>query len=80
MDHWFQPQITVPILIFAIPIVAIVAAFWHASIKTRAETELKRQMIEAGMSAEDIERVLAAPGPESERARKKRLRHEAAGV
>ncbi len=75
----WHPSMIMGVLVFSIPIVAIVGHFWHETIKTRSETELKRQMIEQGMSADDIERVLAARGPESEHDRKKRLRREAVG-
>ena len=44
-----------------IPIVAIVGSCWRRIEKTRSDNELKRGMIERGMSADEIERVLAAP-------------------
>ena len=44
----------------AIPIVAIVAYYWHESVKIRSANALKRKMIERGMSVEEIERVLNA--------------------
>ena len=43
-----------------IPIVAIVGVFWYKIVRTTSEAELKRSMVERGMSAEEIERVLAA--------------------
>jgi hypothetical protein len=46
-----------------IPIVAIVATFWYKTAKATSENELKRTLAERGMSAEEIERVVAAkPG------------------
>ncbi len=56
---------------FIIPVVAIVAGIgcpiisstWLNVEKHRAECELKRAMIERGMSASEIERVLAATAP-----------------
>ena len=52
----------------AIPIVGIVVGvgvpvighFWFESEKHRRDSELKRSMIERGMFAEEIERILAA--------------------
>ena len=44
----------------AIPIVFIVVAGWHRVEKVRAATALKRKMIDRGMSADEIERVLKA--------------------
>ncbi len=43
-----------------IPIVATIGFFWYKIVKTTSEAELKRSMIERGMSADEIERVLAA--------------------
>ena len=47
------------LLCFTVPIAAIVAAFADSIAKHQADAELKRRMIERGMSAGDIERVLA---------------------
>ena len=44
----------------AIPLVAIIGGVWHKTVKTNAEHDLKRSMIERGMSVEDIERVMRA--------------------
>lgn len=41
-----------------VPIVAIIAGAWWMVERTRSEHELKRTMIERGMSADEIERVL----------------------
>jgi hypothetical protein len=43
---------------FAVPITAIVAAFWYKWNKTRADHELKQSMIARGMSVEEMERVM----------------------
>jgi hypothetical protein len=59
------------IMIFAVPIVALLAGAWHKIERSRSENELKRSMVQRGMSAEEIERVIAArsractpdPGP-----------------
>ena len=56
-----------------IPIVAIVATFWYKIAKTTSENELKRTLAERGMSADEIERVVAAKptkGKRSEDSRK----------
>ena len=44
----------------AIPLVAIIGGVWHKIAKDNAENDLKRSMIERGMSVEEIERVLRA--------------------
>jgi hypothetical protein len=45
---------------FSVPLAAILATAWYRLNKVRYECELKRAMIERGMSADDIERVIAA--------------------
>lgn len=58
---------------FIIPVVAIVAAIgvpivtsaWVEMEKHKNDSELKRCMIERGMSAAEIEQVLAAKTPDS---------------
>ena len=66
---------------FAIPIVLIVSVFFYSCIaaiancaqsivKHRNEVELKQQLVDRGMSAEEIERVVMATtvGDEKKRA------------
>jgi hypothetical protein len=43
----------------SIPIIAIVAVMWSHVERTRSTNELKRTMVERGMSVDEIERVLA---------------------
>ncbi len=63
---------------FAIPIVAILAVFTcslvslitssvRSIVKHRNEVELKQSMIDRGMSADEIERVIRASSPASEK-------------
>ncbi len=47
---------------FVIPIVAIIATFWYKIARVTSMNELKRRMVQRGMSADEIERVLSA-GP-----------------
>jgi hypothetical protein len=55
-----NPGIVAVIMIFAIPIIAIVSYYTHVGFKTRSNNELKKSMVERGMSAEDIETVIHA--------------------
>lgn len=59
---------------FIIPVVAIIAgccipifSIWKEMEKHKHECQLKRRMVERGMSADEIERVLAAQVPHDER-------------
>ncbi len=53
-----NPNVISVIGVFAVPVTAIIAHFWHAGIKVKADSELKRTMVEQGRSADEIERVL----------------------
>ena len=53
------PQLPI-ILGCLIPIVAIIAGVWYKLQRIRSENELKRTLVERGMSVEQIERVIAA--------------------
>ena len=43
-----------------IPIVAIIGNVWYKAQKDKQDHDLKRRMLERGMSAEEIERVISA--------------------
>lgn len=61
MDKIFSnPEITALVMIFSVPIVSVIAYYWHETLKTRSNNELKQSMLERGMSAEEIERVINA--------------------
>ena len=47
-----------------LPIVFILAIAWYKVEKMRSDNDLKRKMVERGMSAADIERIINA-GPEA---------------
>ena len=44
----------------AIPLAAVIGTFWYHVEKVKSNNELKRQMLERGLSVEEIERVMAA--------------------
>ena len=48
------------VLTFSIPIVAIIGFYWHEVLKNRSNNELKKSMLERGMSAQEIEQVMNA--------------------
>ena len=48
-----MPQIAI-VMGCLIPIVDIIAGYWYKAQKVRSENQLKRSMIERGMSATDI--------------------------
>ncbi len=60
---WNESTIAV-VMVFGIPIIAILGSFWYKIAKVTSDSELKRSMIERGMSVEEIERVLAARSPD----------------
>ena len=54
-----MPQIAV-IMGCLIPIVGIIASSWFKAQKMRSANELKRTLVDRGLSAADIERIMAA--------------------
>jgi len=47
------------VMALSIPIIAIIASFWFKIESVKSESELKKSMVERGMSVDEIERVLA---------------------
>ena len=60
MDKILRPDVLPIVLLLGLPMFAVVGHFVHQILKVRSDNELKRTMVERGMSAEEIERVLAA--------------------
>ena len=42
-----------------IPIAGIISSYWYKAQKVRSENDLKRSMVERGMTVEEIERVMS---------------------
>ncbi len=58
-----MPQIAV-IMGCLIPIAGIIASYWYKAQKLQSENELKRAMVERGLSVDEIERIMAAQAEE----------------
>ena len=54
-----MPQIAV-IMGCLVPIVGVIAHFWYKGHKARSDNDLKRALVEQGMSVEEIEQILSA--------------------
>ena len=65
----FSSPFCVPVFAMFIPLVAIIATFWYKTVKDKSDNQLKQSMLERGMSAEDIERVINA-GSEKDKKKK----------
>ncbi len=59
-DRILRADVLAIIMGCTVAIVAIVAHYWHQNAKSQSESELKRSMIERGMTVDEIERVIAA--------------------
>ena len=57
---WNLPMIAT-VMGCAIPIAAIVGAAWYKIASVTSENDLKRSMVQRGMSVDEIDHVLAAP-------------------
>lgn len=62
-----NPAIASVVMIFSIPIVAIIAGVWGDVAKNRDLAELKRSMVNRGMSADEIEQVINAGAKKAKR-------------
>lgn len=56
---WNQQTLGI-VMVFSIPIIAIVGGLWVSLEKARSTNDLKRSMVERGMSVDEIERVMRA--------------------
>jgi NADH:ubiquinone oxidoreductase subunit 3 (subunit A) len=56
----------VVVLAMSIPIIAVVGYYWSEVLKNRSNNELKKSMLERGMSAQEIEQVINAGGKRKE--------------
>lgn len=57
--EWNSQTIAV-IGVFSIPLAAILGGIWASMNKVRSDNELKQSMVNRGMSADEIERVMNA--------------------
>ena len=60
MGNLFDPGALTVIFLFGSPLIAVVAYYVHLTLKVRSENELKRSLVEQGLSVEEIERIVAA--------------------
>ena len=58
-----MPQIAI-IMGCLIPIVSIIAGYWCKAQNVRSEHELKRTLVDRGLSVDEIERIIAAQAKE----------------
>jgi len=54
-----MPQIAI-VMGCLVPVVGVIALAWYHAQKVRSDHELKRTLVDRGMSAEEIERIIAA--------------------
>ena len=76
MERIFSsPSIAAVIMVFAIPIIAIISYYVYTIFKIRSNNELKKSMLERGMSAQDIETVINA-GSKPDKKHRRRAEHD----
>ena len=59
-EKMLDPGVLAIIFMFGAPVFGVVGFFTYQIVKLRADNELKRIMVEKGLGAEEIERILAA--------------------
>jgi hypothetical protein len=65
MAYLLNPVSVFWIAIVLISVVPTTTYYWHRTRKAEMDADLKMRMLEMGMSANDIERVLRAESQES---------------
>ena len=60
IEKILDPGALAIIFMFGAPVFAVVGYFIHQIVRLRADNELKRIMVEKGLGADEIERILAA--------------------
>ena len=65
MAYLTNPVTVFWIAIVLISVVPMITYYWHKTRKAEMDADLKMRMLEMGMSANDIERVLRAESQES---------------
>jgi hypothetical protein len=61
-----NPGNIVIVLAMSIPIIAVVGYYWSEVLKNQSNNDLKKSMLERGMSAQEIEQVMNAGGKRKE--------------
>ena len=56
MDKLLNPEV----LVFALPVIIVIAYFCYKIAKTNSDNDLKRRLAERGFSVDEIERVINA--------------------
>ena len=59
----YQPKVMIPLGAMVMGVLIVLIASWRRVAEHQADTDLKRTMIERGMSVDEIERVLKAQSP-----------------
>ena len=67
----------VVLVMAGVPLASILGWYWLKLHQTRSDNALKQSMVERGMSADEIERVIAAGGEEGEKKADVRRRESA---
>lgn len=62
--EWTTPTVAV-VCVFSVGAISVLSTMWAHIETSRSENDLKRSMVERGMSAEEIERVISARPPKS---------------
>ena len=61
--YLLREDLLIPLGFMLLMVIVAVSLGWFHLLRHRADVELKRDMVARGMSAEEIERVLAAKSP-----------------
>ena len=60
MSQLFEPETLVILLLFGLPVFTVIGHYCHKISKTNSDNELKRRLVERGLSVDEIERIINA--------------------
>ena len=58
MERLFEPSTLSVLLLFGLPIVAVICAAWCKAQKIKSDNSFRCRLVDAGLSVEEIVRIL----------------------
>ena len=60
MDKLLDPSVLGILAVFGLPAIIVAITFWYKIAKVNSDNELKRRLVERGLSVDEIERIIKA--------------------
>jgi hypothetical protein len=60
MDKLLEPEVLGILAVFGLPLLIVIAYYCYKVAKINSDNELKRRLVERGLSVDEIERIINA--------------------